>query len=151
MSRPCIHFVVSQYQYLWIENQKQHMLKPASLEHTWTSHIYIIYPRDPNTFSEGYWRHCYVGFKGPSPFWEGAWIPGIQKSYWSSGKWCNQASGSWLYVHDMTVSKDEGSQVSIGWVGWGLRSTCFHLFLKTCGLWWFAFPFGFQGRPNQTM
>ena len=26
------------------------------------------FPRDPNTFSEGDWRHCYVGVEGPITF-----------------------------------------------------------------------------------
>ena len=26
---------------------------------------YHLYPRDPSTFSEGDWRHCYVGLEGP--------------------------------------------------------------------------------------
>ena len=28
----------------------------------------ITFPRDPNTFSEGDWRHCYVGVEGPITF-----------------------------------------------------------------------------------
>ena len=27
--------------------------------------MFIHFPRDPSTFSEGDWRHSYVGFEGP--------------------------------------------------------------------------------------
>ena len=37
--------------------------------------LYIYIPRAPSTFSEGDWRHSYVGFEGPSTFREGTWIP----------------------------------------------------------------------------
>ena len=35
---------------------------------TRSQHLGVYLNRDPSTFSEGDWRHCYVGLEGPGTF-----------------------------------------------------------------------------------